>query len=140
MKSLMRSQVALPSSLNSCGEHIQIANLTWRILTWVRCSYQSNVTKTLIARVVTYYLEQIRLPTQPHLKPDIPATSRVISAATRLRAPEVAPTKETELEEAIIWLAKVLDSVRLRYRKLHRYAKYVVIQVQIRFLSQTDMF
>jgi hypothetical protein len=81
----------------------------------------SGLTNRLIMRVTSYYLNQIRLPTS--------------SGATKVRRRSPSRTKRTwaegeyrdahvEREEAVPWLGKLLDSVRVRYRKIERYARY----------------
>lgn len=76
----------------------------------------------LISRVTSYYLSQIRLPTPTSAGK---ARRRDPSRSTRGWDPEEYHDALVEREEAVSWLAKVLDSVRLRYRKIQRYARYV---------------
>lgn len=78
------------------------------------------MTNRLIARVTNYYISQIRLPTTAGSKSRRRSPSR---NAKRGWATEEYRDVREEREEAVLWLAKVLDSVRLRYRKIQRYAR-----------------
>jgi mitogen-activated protein kinase kinase kinase len=84
--------------------------------------FNSGLTNRLILRVTGYYLSQIRLPTFGGVAK---GRRRSPSRAKRTWAEGEYHDARVEREEAVSWLAKVLDSVRVRYRKIERYARHV---------------
>lgn len=85
--------------------------------------FNSGLTNRLILRVTSYYLSQIRLPTSGGAAK---GRRRSPSRAKRTWAEGEYHDARVEREEAVSWLAKVLDSVRVRYRKIERYARHVL--------------
>lgn len=74
-------------------------------------------------RVTSYYLGQIRLPTATSADNKVPRHNSPARRTKNGWAAENYHDALAEREEAVSWLAKVLDSVRLRYRKIQRYAR-----------------
>jgi mitogen-activated protein kinase kinase kinase len=81
----------------------------------------SSLTNKLMVRVANYFDTQVQLPYS-----DKKATQR--RASTNIFDGEIITNnvsgKMTD-EQKVNWYSKILDNVRLRYRKLQRFARYV---------------
>jgi mitogen-activated protein kinase kinase kinase len=81
----------------------------------------SSLTNKLMVRVANYFDTQVRLPSL-----DKKASQR--RASTNIFDGDIitnnASGKMTD-EQKVNWYGKILDGVRLRYRKLQRFARYV---------------
>lgn len=90
--------------------------------------FKSALTNKLMVRVTNYFETQVRVPTSaddrssgrrnhdgrgPHSKS---------AFQTHMQGTMAANTKMTD-EQMVSWYGKILDSVRLRYRKLQRFAR-----------------
>ncbi|KAF8311295.1 kinase [Clavulina sp. PMI_390] len=84
-----------------------------------------GLTNRLVSRVTSYYHYQIRLPS---------AGTGVKSRLKPNSWGEEYPDVLLDREESVSWLAKVLDSVRLRYRKIQRYGR----SLQQRFSNSAE--
>lgn len=68
-----------------------------------------------MVRVANYFDTQVRLPmSQGHWR-----------KAQNLAVPVDTATSQMSDEQKVNWYGKILDNVRLRYRKLQRFARYV---------------
>jgi len=83
-----------------------------------------------MVRVTNYFDTQVRVPTGgstaeylQHLKGDPDAYTNNLTPITH----DPTARKMTD-EQVISWYSKILESVRLRYRKLQRFARYVPIR------------
>lgn len=92
----------------------------------------SSLANRLMIRVTDYFETQLRVPSikrQPRnggLHPDPVPPLRLENGvlADSLITPSLASRgKEMTDEQIVNWFAKLLDSVRLRYRKLQRYVR-----------------
>jgi mitogen-activated protein kinase kinase kinase len=108
-----------------------------------------------MVRVTNYFETQVRVPTSednnidyepPHHSSRTPerSVSRARSAFhAHIHGSASAPRKMTD-EQMVSWYGKVLDSVRLRYRKLQRFARYDITLMNkcslliSRFVSQSS--
>jgi hypothetical protein len=107
-----------------CHRHYQFAKWEFHLNAFNdRNKSNSGLTNRLITRVTSYYLSQIRQPTSTGASK---ARRRSPSRARRTWAEEEYHDPRDEREEAVSWLAKVLESVRVRYRKIQRYARHVL--------------
>jgi mitogen-activated protein kinase kinase kinase len=75
-----------------------------------------------MVRVTNYFDTQVRVPlssdtTTQALDQDSYAPGVVHSSE--------APTRKMTDQQMISWYGKILESVRLRYRKLQRFARYI---------------
>jgi len=100
----------------------------------------SSLTNRLMVRVINYFDTQVRVP-GPEYERDKDRNHRSKRRAANGSASGNGATK-SEFEEhmenstasvmtdelKVSWYGKILDSVRLRYRKLLRFARYVLLQ------------
>jgi mitogen-activated protein kinase kinase kinase len=88
------------------------------------------MTNKLMVRVTNYFDTQVRVPTSR----DEHSSSRRYHASrgaqsksafqTHIQGSSIGNTKMTD-EQMASWYGKILESVRLRYRKLQRFARLV---------------
>lgn len=79
----------------------------------------SSLTNRLMVRVANYFETQVRLPS---------ANGRVHKASNPvLQGDVIASTSQMTDEQKVSWYGKILDNVRLRYRKLQRFARFVCL-------------
>ena len=80
----------------------------------------SSLTNRLMVRVANYFETQVRLPAS--------ANGRVHKASNPiLQGDVIASTGQMTDEQKVNWYGKILDNVRLRYRKLQRFARFVYL-------------
>lgn len=87
-------------------------------------------------RVIEYFETQLHVPSMTrHLKEDqFPALSDIPPVEINRYEDDpsipglVGRAKEMSDEQVVGWFGKVLDSVRLRYRKLQRYVRYEEVE------------
>ncbi|KAI0047809.1 kinase [Auriscalpium vulgare] len=72
------------------------------------------LTNKVIVRVTNYFDTQVRMPTSSK-------TSRLAEGS----ANGVGSRKSMSEDEMVVWYGKILDSVRLRYRKLQRFVRVI---------------
>ena len=108
--------------LSTCGEcHIPFSTSDLR-------TNDSSLTNRLMSRVCTYFDEQLLDPIT-----EVEDT-RNMAEATGKPVPLIRrPAREAEavqqmqrqmsMEEKLVWYGKILDAVRMRYRKLQRFAR-----------------
>lgn len=73
-----------------------------------------------MVRVANYFETQVRLPSS--------ANGRIHKASNPiLQGDVIASTGQMTDEQKVNWYGKILDNVRLRYRKLQRFAKFVCL-------------
>jgi len=96
-----------------------------------RLTITSSLTKKLMVRVTNYFDTQVRVPssgdgsTRRNSSPDQEAQ---INGTPKARhAQDLTQRKMTD-QQMIGWYSKILESVRLRYRKLQRFARYACAQ------------
>jgi mitogen-activated protein kinase kinase kinase len=80
--------------------------------------FTSVLTNKLMVRVTNYFDSQVRVPlinSFSHKSQRLAAHTNGINAVTR---------KKMSDEQLINWYAKILESGRLRHRKLQRFARY----------------
>ncbi|KAF8334242.1 uncharacterized protein EI90DRAFT_2970647 [Cantharellus anzutake] len=77
-----------------------------------------GLTNRLLHRIINYFETQVQVPV-------IRSRSRAGSTGTKnwRDAGKNSNEEETGSSDVVVWLSKVLESVRLRYRKLQRYAR-----------------
>nr|AEH05927.1 MAPKKK protein [Volvariella volvacea] len=81
-----------------------------------------SLTNKLIVRVINYLENQIRVPDGENMSDFIQAQRQ-----RYLRKPaDDKPQRKMTDQQIVGWYAKVLESVRLRYRKLQRFAKMLM--------------
>lgn len=90
-----------------------------------------------MVRVTNYFDTQVRVPTgedmsehshshrQRNAERDRAMNGSKSAMQTQLQNASAASRKMTD-EQIIGWYGKILDSVRLRYRKLQRFARYII--------------
>lgn len=78
----------------------------------------SALTNKLMVRVTNYFETQVRVPTSDEQT----SASSSRSSRSAFQAHMQGNTKMTD-EQMVSWYGKILDSVRLRYRKLQRFAR-----------------
>lgn len=80
--------------------------------------FYSSLTNRLMVRVANYFETQVRLPSS--------ANGQVHKASNPvLQGDVIASTRQMTDEQKVNWYGKILDNVRLRYRKLQRFARFV---------------
>lgn len=87
--------------------------------------FDSSVVNKLILRVIGSFQGQIHAPAY-HLNEDGTKASTEVNRFGRPQREQSKPSEEVTAEDTIRWFAKVLDGVRLRHRKLHRYSRYAL--------------
>lgn len=76
-----------------------------------------------MVRVTNYFDTQIRIPSGGTKFVSRKAARERASSPTNLKASPTSGKKMTD-EQTVSWYGKVLESVRIRYRKLQRFARY----------------
>lgn len=111
-------------SMTVIGASAVVAEQVWCVSSSsLRCfnrpeSY-SSLTNRLMVRVANYFETQVRLPAS--------ANGRVHKASNPALQGDVIASTTGQMtdEQKVIWYTKILDNVRLRYRKLQRFARFV---------------
>jgi len=97
--------------------------------------YSSSLTNKLMVRVTNYFDTQVRVPTGEDMSEHIHSQRQRDTDRERERGatgvksvhhaqPLTISCKMTD-DQIIGWYGKILDHVRLRYRKLQRFARHV---------------
>lgn len=91
----------------------------------------SSLTNKLMVRVTNYFDTQVRVPSSQDAGDFVPYQTKAdgISFLSEMNMPAYAPEslpRRMSDQQVITWYSKMLDSVRLRYRKLQRFARYVL--------------
>jgi mitogen-activated protein kinase kinase kinase len=73
-------------------------------------------------RVCNYFDSQLRIPI-PSDNPS--AADKPLEMLRKAQDNPWSERKAMTPEEMLVWYGKVLDAVRMRYRKLQRFARYV---------------
>lgn len=83
-----------------------------------------------MVRVTDYFETQLHVPSMKHRFKDDQSYSQASGYGGEVLPPElVGRAKEMSDEQMVGWFSKVLDSVRLRYRKLQRYVRYEYVDL-----------
>ncbi|GMK58423.1 hypothetical protein CspeluHIS016_0504550 [Cutaneotrichosporon spelunceum] len=92
-----------------------------------------NLTHKLMSRVIAYFEEQLRIPVRPDEWPAVQAQIRAKEEVGRARRKALGKENDKEekkdkrrpmgTEEMVAWYAKILDAIKMRYRKLQRFAR-----------------
>lgn len=82
----------------------------------------SVLTNKLMVRVTNYFDKQVRVPLAQVASPNLMRGSQNTNGFG-------APTNRKKMsdEQLVNWYAKILDSGRLRHRKLQRFARYIPV-------------
>jgi mitogen-activated protein kinase kinase kinase len=94
----------------------------------------SSLTNKLMVRVTNYFDTQVRVPTGEDMSEHIHSQrqkktdrERAVNGVKPTYHPSeqgtIATRRKMSDEQIIGWYGKILDSVRLRYRKLQRFAR-----------------
>ena len=92
----------------------------------------SALTNKLMVRVTNYFETQVRVPasndaqSSPGARPRAQHTQSAFQA--HMQVSQGGKTKMTD-EQMASWYGKILESVRLRYRKLQRFARSVLLSI-----------
>ena len=89
--------------------------------------FDSALTNKLMVRVTNYFETQVRVPTSTdgntgRRHHESRSTTSRSAFQAHMHGRETGNTKMTD-EQMVSWYGKILDSVRLRYRKLQRFAR-----------------
>ncbi|KAF9056478.1 hypothetical protein BJ165DRAFT_1557048 [Panaeolus papilionaceus] len=87
-----------------------------------------SLTNKLMVRVTNYFDTQVRVPSSQDAGDFVPYQTKAdgISFLSEMNMPAYAPEslpRRMSDQQVITWYSKMLDSVRLRYRKLQRFAR-----------------
>ncbi len=77
-----------------------------------------------MVRVCNYFDSQLHVPIPTDASPT--AVNRAVALLRKVQADPDATGKEKRRmssEEMLVWYGKILDAVRMRYRKLQRFAR-----------------
>jgi mitogen-activated protein kinase kinase kinase len=84
-------------------------------------SLSSALTNKLLVRVTNYFDSQIRIPALES------GPNGTTSSTTHAAFQEsVGMRRKMTNQQVISWYAKILESARLRHRRLHRFARHVI--------------
>jgi mitogen-activated protein kinase kinase kinase len=79
-----------------------------------------------MVRVTNYFETQVRVPTSNN-HPSRRTVDRAVNGTKSAFQAHIqfnsAPSRKMTDEQMVSWYGKILDSVRLRYRKLQRFAR-----------------
>lgn len=120
------------------GSRLVAEQLWWETLsthsTLIFYYFCSSLTNKLMVRVTNYFDTQVRVPTgeemsehiQSHGLRNVDGERGANSAKPIFQGNQEKSTANRKMsdEQIISWYGKILDSVRLRYRKLQRFARY----------------
>ena len=81
----------------------------------------SSLTHKLVHRVIDYFETQLKVPNAPRRSGQSSPTGGLDGADSNER--------EMTGPEKLDWFAKILDSVRLRYRKLQHFTRWAMLHV-----------
>lgn len=79
-----------------------------------------------MVRVCNYFDSQLHVPAPAGDSPT--AVNKAVAVLRKAKSDGDATGKEKRqmsAEEMLVWYGKILDAVRMRYRKLQRFARYV---------------
>ncbi|BEJ11012.1 hypothetical protein CspHIS471_0104340 [Cutaneotrichosporon sp. HIS471] len=92
-----------------------------------------SLTHKLMTRVIGYFEEQLRIPVRLEDWPAVQAEIKAKEEAERARRKALGKENDKEekkdkrrpmnTEEMVAWFAKILDAIKMRYRKLQRFAR-----------------
>lgn len=89
--------------------------------------FHSSLTNKLMVRVTNYFETQVRVPASldhaDHRARERQVNGTKSAFQTHLQGTTSGSRKMTD-EQMVSWYGKILDSVRLRYRKLQRFARW----------------
>lgn len=112
-----------------------MVRLTFSSVEKVSLIKSSSLTNKLMVRVTNYFDTQVRVPIAEDASQNGPSSNRQgsdgagfagkSSFSTHVQGSTLSARKMSD-EQIINWYGKILDSVRLRYRKLQRFARYEV--------------
>ncbi len=100
----------------------------------------SSLTNRLMVRVINYFDTQVRVPTSDRAAVEGAASRRraldkdVANAKSAFEEHMTGPgARAMSDEHKVSWYGKILDSVRLRYRKLQRFARCVKLPTVLEY-------
>lgn len=80
----------------------------------------SSLTNKLMVRVCNYFDSQLHVPV-----PMPPPPPEDQDPPEPIQLPDVGPDRRLMTgPEMLVWFSKILDAVKMRYRKLQRFARY----------------
>ncbi len=84
---------------------------------------RSSLTNKLMIRVCNYFDTQLHVPVQMDGSPL--AASKSANRNKFLPDPDGTSLKKRQMspDEMLLWYGKIMDAVRMRYRKLQRFAR-----------------
>jgi mitogen-activated protein kinase kinase kinase len=115
-------------SLSTVGGSRLVAEQLWYVTLFARFRVESDalpsswLTNKLLTRVNSYFDSQIRLPGAD----DAPSQAQAsLTGQTWPMFAEMGPGKRKKMNDAqtIAWYSRILDSGRLRHRRLHRFGR-----------------